>query len=95
MTQNITHPGEDLLSVIEEMGITRAQLARGTGIPASRITEIIKGKHSITAEHSLRLGRFFGQSDAFWLNMQRGYELRKAKAEKGKDIEREVVPLSA
>lgn len=97
MTQKIPHihPGEDLKDILDEMEISQAELSRRTGIPASRITEITKGRRSITAEQSIRLGRFFSQNDAFWFNMQREYDLRKARDEKSRQIEKEVLPLAS
>lgn len=88
------HPGNDLKDILEEMDISQSELSRRTGIPASRLSEITKGRRAITAEQSIRLGRFFGQSDAFWFNMQREHDLRKAREEKIKLIEKEVIPLA-
>ena len=93
-TIEFTHPGKILLEIIEEMGISQSELSRRTGIPASRITEVIKGRRSITVEYSVRLGRFFGQSECFWLNMQNEYDVRRVKSAKGAAIEREVIPIN-
>jgi len=87
------HPGEILLDMLEEMKITKAALARGTGIPASRITDITKGDRGVTAEQSIRLGRYFRQDNSFWLNLQKEFDLREAMAQRGKAIEKEVKPL--
>ena len=97
MTQKLPYPvpGKILKDILDEMEITQAELSRRTGIPASRVTDIVKGKRAITAEQSIRLGRFFGQSDAFWFNMQREYDLRKARDEKSRQIDKEVLPLAS
>lgn len=69
------------------------RLAIDTGIPHSRVTAIIKGKRSITLDTALRLGRYFGNSAEFWVGLQREFDLRKARAELGPAIEREVAPM--
>ncbi|HRQ87196.1 MAG TPA: HigA family addiction module antitoxin [Bacteroidia bacterium] len=89
------HPGSDLHDILEEFSLSQTELSRRTGIPASRISELLHGRRSVTPEYSLRLGRFFRQDDAFWLNMQREYDLRRVRREKGKLIEREVTPVAA
>ncbi|MDP0495004.1 MAG: HigA family addiction module antitoxin [Verrucomicrobiota bacterium JB024] len=96
MSQRIPDPvpGALLKDILDEMNISQAELARRTGITASHVTAIIKGRQGINAEVSLRLGRFFGQSDTFWLNIQHEYDLRKARDEKGPQIDKEVLPLA-
>ena len=76
------------------MSLTQAQVARETGIPASRVTEIIKGRRSITAETALRLSRYFGTTAAFWLGLQAEHDLEVAELEYGKKIESEVHAMS-
>ena len=84
-------PGEILLEeFIKPMGLTQAQLARETGIPASRITEIVKGRRSITAETALRLSRYFGTTAEFWVGLQGEHALEVAEREVGKKIASEV-----
>src|ERR1041385_595933 len=64
-------PGEVLLlDFIEPMGLTQNGLARAIGVPPRRINELIHGKRSVTADTDLRLGRYFGVSDGFWLGLQ-------------------------
>jgi addiction module HigA family antidote len=94
-TTTYPHPGCDLRSILAEIALSQIELSRRTGIPASRISEILKGRRSITAEYSIRLGRFFRQDDSFWLNMQKEYELRRVRDSKLELIDREVLPLSA
>ena len=70
------HPGEILRSeFLEPMGISQYRLAKDISVPARRINEIVHGKRSITADTALRLGRFFGMSPQFWLNLQTRYDL--------------------
>ena len=70
------HPGEILRSeFLEQMGISQYRLAKDISVPPRRINEIVHGKRSITADTALRLGRFFGMSPQFWLNLQTRYDL--------------------
>lgn len=92
---NIT-PGEILLEEwMKPNGLSGNELSRRTGIPASRLTEIVKGRRSITADTALRLGRFFGTGERFWLNLQQARDIELAHAALDAVIEREVVPLVA
>ena len=70
------HPGEILMEeFLEPMGISQYRLAKAISVPPRRINEIVHGKRSITADSALRLGRFFGMSPQFWLNLQTRYDL--------------------
>ena len=70
------HPGEILREeFLEPMGISQYRLAKDISVPPRRINEIVHGKRSITADTALRLGRFFGMSPQFWLNLQTRYDL--------------------
>lgn len=70
------HPGEILMEeFLEPMGITQHKLAVSIGVPPRRINEIVHGKRRITADTALRLGRFFGMTAQFWLNLQMHYDL--------------------
>jgi antitoxin HigA-1 len=89
-------PGEILLEDwITPNDLSCYEVARRTGIPASRLTEIIKGRRSITADTALRLGRFFGTGERFWLNLQQAYDIECARQEIGRRVDREVAPLVA
>lgn len=71
------HPGEILMEdFLEGFGITQNKLAVSTGVPPRRINEIVHGKRGITADTALRLARYFGTSEEFWMNLQSNYELR-------------------
>ncbi|KAA0014569.1 HigA family addiction module antidote protein [Billgrantia pellis] len=74
------HPGEILLEdFIEPMGLTKNALATAIGVPATRIGEITRGARSVTADTDLRLSRFFGTSEGYWLRLQNAYDLEEAK----------------
>ncbi len=89
-------PGEILLEEwMKPHGLTGYQVSQRTGIPASRLTEIVKGRRSITADTALRLGRFFGTGERFWLNLQQARDVEVATHELGKRLEKEVEPLVA
>ena len=76
----ITHPGELLRTeFLEPHQLTANALANALHVPANRITAILKGQRAVTADTALRLGRFFGTTAEFWLNLQKDYELRVAK----------------
>ena len=81
-------PGRYLqVEFLDEHGISQAELARRTGIPASTINEIIKDKRPINAEVAIALAAFFGGSPQFWLNLRGAYELSIAELETAKDNE--------
>jgi addiction module HigA family antidote len=74
------HPGEILgEEFLSPMDITRYRLAKEIGVPQRRIDEIVSGNRAITADTALRLSRYFGMSDVFWLNLQAGYDARVTK----------------
>ena len=86
MVRSIIHPGEHLTEQLEELGISAAALARQLQVPTNRVTEILKGRRSITGDTALRLGHFFGTSPEFWMNLQKLYDLRLAESKSGKNI---------
>ena len=69
------HPGEVLQNILDDSGITQTHLALHLGIPHSKINEICRGKRGISAEMAAKLGKAFGQSPAFWMNLQKNWEL--------------------
>jgi addiction module HigA family antidote len=70
------HPGEVLLEdFLKPMGLSQYRLAKGVSVPPRRINEIVHGKRAITADTALRLAKFFGTSERFWLNLQNRYDL--------------------
>jgi addiction module HigA family antidote len=91
---NIT-PGEILAEdYMKPMGLSQNAIAKALGVPPRRINEIIHGKRAITLDTSLRLGRFFGQSPRFWLNLQAECDLRNSR-QLMERIAREVRPCVA
>ncbi len=72
------------------MGLSQYRLAKDISVPARRVNEIVHGKRAITADTALRLARFFGTSDRFWLNLQTRYDLEVEKERLKGRLEREV-----
>lgn len=88
------HPGEILLEeFLKPMEISQYRLAKATSAPARRINEIVHGKRAITADTALRLSRFFGTSDRFWLNLQTRYDIEVEKDRLGSRLNQEVETL--
>lgn len=87
MSRTPIHPGEILKDELEEIGISAAELARQLRVPENRMSEVMRGRRNITADTALRLGKWFGSSAMFWMNLQKNYELRKAEQEIGADID--------
>lgn len=82
------HPGEILLEeFLKPMGITQYRLAKEIGVPQRRIGEIVAGHRGITADTGLRLARFFGMSEQFWIGLQVDYEAATAKDVLSKTLE--------
>ena len=78
---------------MKPMGVSQYRLAKATSVPARRINEIVHGKRAITADTALRLSRFFGMSDRFWMNLQTKYDLEIEKDRLGSRLEQEVESL--
>ena len=90
------HPGEILLEeFLKPMGISQYRLAKDVSVPPRRINEIVHGKRSITADTALRLSRFFGTSERFWLNLQTRYDIEVGKERLGDQLEKEVAVHAA
>jgi len=88
------HPGEILLEeFLNPMGISQYRLAKETSMPPRRINEIVQGKRSISANTALRLARYFGTTDRFWLNLQARYDLEIEKDRLGTRLLKEVEVL--
>ncbi|MFM9865857.1 MAG: HigA family addiction module antitoxin [Micropepsaceae bacterium] len=88
MARTPIHPGEVLSEELGELNISATELARQLKVPPNRITGIINGTRSVSADTALRLGHWFGTSAVFWLNLQKSYELRLAEKESGPEIKR-------
>lgn len=87
------HPGEILSEeFLEPLELSQNRLAVAIGVPPRRINEIVHGKRRITADTALRLSRYFGTSDRFWLNLQTRYDLETEKDHLGAALDR-IEPL--
>jgi antitoxin HigA-1 len=88
------HPGETLLEdFMKPLGLTANRVATDLRVPATRIGEIIHGRRAISAETALRLGRYFGTSPQFWMNLQTLYDLATAEDTSGPTVAHDVRPL--
>lgn len=91
-----THPGEVLSEAyLKPLGMSVNALSMDLRVPANRLGAIVKGQRSATPDTALRLVRYFDTSPEFWVNLQALHDLTKAKAERGKAIEREIRPRAA
>jgi antitoxin HigA-1 len=89
------HPGEVLLEeFLQPMEISQYRLAKDISVPPRRINEIVHGTRSVTADTALRLGRYFGMSPQFWLNLQAHYALEVQRDRLGSRLKREVQALA-
>jgi len=89
------HPGEILLEeFLQPLGVSQYQVAKAIDVPARRINEIVHGQRRITADTALRLSRYFGTSERFWLNLQSRYDLETEKDRLGDELNG-IRPLSA
>jgi len=87
------HPGEVLLvEYLEPLGVTQHRLAVSIGVPPRRINEIVHGKRRITADTALRMARYFGTSERFWMNLQGRYDL-EVERDRLLDALEEIQPL--
>lgn len=90
----LTAPGEILLrEFMEPNGLSANALARALHVPANRITAIVRGERAVTADTAIRLGRFFGTTAEFWVNLQAHFELQTAERESKQTIYTEIQPL--
>jgi addiction module HigA family antidote len=88
------HPGEILLQdYLEPLGVTQHRLALAIGVPPRRINEIVHGKRRISADTALRLARYFGTSERFWLNLQSRYDIESERDRLALTLE-EIQPLA-
>jgi len=83
MAREPIHPGEFLVDELQEIEITAAELSRQLDVPPNRISQIIRGRRDISADTALRLGQFFGTGPELWMNLQKSYDLDKARVELG------------
>lgn len=88
MSRPPIHPGEILADELKEIGVKAAELARQLGVPANRISEIVRRRRAITGDTALRLGHWFGTTPQFWINLQTSHDLRLATERVGAEIEK-------
>jgi addiction module HigA family antidote len=85
------HPGEILQEeFLSPMGISQYRLAKDTSVPPRRINEIVRGQRSVSADTALRLARYFGTSEQFWINLQTRFDLEAEKDRLGDRLKKEV-----
>lgn len=85
------HPGEILLEeFLEPLELSQYRLAHDISVPPRRINEIVHGKRAISADTALRLARYFGTTDRFWLNLQARYDLEQERDSLGSRLQKEV-----
>ncbi len=90
-----THPGEVLLEeFMKPLGLSQYRIAKDIGVSPRRINEIVHRKRAISANTALRLSRYFGVSERFWLNLQARYEIEVEKDRLGAQLDQEIEPLS-
>ena len=91
----IVHPGRLLKRELAARTLSANRLALDLGVPSGRITDIMNGRRSITAETAVRLGRYFGNSAQFWLDLQSQYDIAMVERERGAEIAEQVKPAKA
>jgi addiction module HigA family antidote len=89
------HPGRLLKREMEARALSANRLAIDLGVPSGRITDILNSRRSITADTAVRLGRYFGNSAQFWLDLQSQYDIAVIERERGAEIARRVRPADA
>jgi len=87
------HPGAYLKELLDELELSQYRLAKDINVPAMRINYIVNEKRPVTAELALRLGRYFGQSPRYWLNLQSRYDMDIAEDTLSGQVARQVRPL--
>jgi antitoxin HigA-1 len=90
-----THPGRLLKRALCARALSANRLTLDIGAPSGRITDILNGRRSITADTAVRLGRYFGNRPQFWLDLQSQYDIAVVERENGAEIARRVRPADA
>jgi addiction module HigA family antidote len=91
----MAHPGRLLKRELTVRDLSANRLALDIGVPSGRITDILNGRRSVTADTAVRLGRYFGNSPQFWLDLQGQYDIAIVERESGAEITRRVQPANA
>ena len=90
-----THPGRILRNELKARKLSANKLALSLGVPSGRVTDILNGKRTVTADIAIRLGLFFGNSPQFWMNLQTKYNLAVTEYDKGSEIRAQVRDAAA
>jgi antitoxin HigA-1 len=91
----VSHPGRLLKRELAARKLSANRLSLDIGVPSGRITDILNGRRSITADTAVRLGRYFGNSAQFWLDLQSQYDIAVVERKKGGEIAKRVRPADA
>ena len=91
----VAHPGRLLKHELVARGLSANRLSLDLGVPSGRITDILNGRRSITADTALRLGRYFSMAPQFWLDLQSQYDIALLERERGREIARRLRPANA
>ncbi|MFZ5738954.1 MAG: HigA family addiction module antitoxin [Pseudomonadota bacterium] len=91
----VSHPGRLLKCELAARKLGASQFALHIGVPSRRITDILNGRRSMTADTAVRLGRYFGNAPQFWLDLQSQYDIAVIERDKGAEIDRQVRPADA
>jgi antitoxin HigA-1 len=91
----IAHPGRLLKRELVARKLSANRLALDIGVPSGRITDILNGRRSITADTAVRLGRYFGNRAQFWLDLQSQFDIARIEREHGREIAKRVRPADA
>ncbi len=91
----IAHPGRLLKRELQARGLSANRLALDLGVPSGRVTDILNGRRSITADTAVRLGRYFGNNPQFWLDLHGRYDIALVERDRGDEIAKRVRPAHA
>ena len=91
----ISHPGRLLKRELEARGLSANRLALDLGVPSGRVTDVLNGRRSITADTAVRLGLYFGNGAPFWIGLQSQYDIARVERERGTEIVERVRPANA
>ena len=91
----IAHPGRLLRRELEARGLSAGKVALALGVPSGRVTDILNGRRSITADTAVRLGLYFGNGASFWIGLQSQYDIGRVELERGAEIAKRVRPADA
>ena len=91
----ISHPGRLLKRELAVRSLSANRLALAIGVPSGRITDILNGRRSISADTAVRLGRYFGNRAQFWMDLQAQYDIAVVERDRGREIMRRIQPAPA